>query len=204
MRQGRSQRQPPKKRCPAEWIAAFFIDPVGDLGLETKTMADNAIVIIPLRVQESALGTLGAQTSADLEAAHDTEMLSSFLAKRARVDIMVAGLTDQEGPLYVMMTRGEATQAEIASAIQTGIVRRDDVQQGEIRRVLWETARMLAPIGDGGTKAAVHIDVSLGGGKGIPFDEGQGWNWSVFNSGAQLTTGAAVSLFGSLMGVWLN
>lgn len=151
------------------------------------------------------LGTLLTATALSVESGHGTGLLQSFLMKKVMANIYIDNGTPGQGPILVGMAQGDKSVSEIKSALEQIELERDLVDQATIKGVLHETLRMIT-FGhtiDGGN--VVHMNVSLGGGKGIPFEEGDGWQWFVYNvgSGALATTAPAFHMDATYYGVFL-
>lgn len=144
-----------------------------------------AVEILKDTANGTALSTLADDTVLSVESGHGTGMLQSFLCKKVSASISISGLAADQ-PVIVGMARGEANVTQIKTAITQSQLERDAKDQAEIRDVLHETLRVVDSLHNN-----VEITVSLGGGKGIPFEDGDGWQWFVYNfSGGSLTTGA--------------
>ncbi len=168
-------------------------------------VGDKIVVILKDQALSVALSTLVNQTALAVETGHGTGMLRSFLMKKVVADIVIEGITAGEGnPMLVGMARGEATVTDIKTAIELIQLERSDLLQAQVRMVLHETVRMVSFV-ENTTVGRAHVAASLGGGKGIPFEEGDGWQWFVYNmSNGTLTTGGAFNLDAIYYGVWLN
>ncbi len=169
-----------------------------------KTIAKpQGIQILTDRVTGSALGTLAGITALAVEQGHGTGLLQSFLMKKLRIAAAVDGLAQADGTILIGMARGDASVTEIKTALEDAQLERDNKTQAAKRDVLHETVMLLKPIGAGTTRVA-EATISLGGGKGIPFEDGDGWQWFVYNvDSSALTTGGLVYLQASYWGVWL-
>ncbi len=158
------------------------------------------VEIIPQSARDS-LGTLAANTALAV-CSQSASNTAAFLAKKVIMSAILDGFTAGEGPITFGMARGDASVTAIKTALEQAQVDRNAKQQGTARDVIWETVRNMEMIAGG--KSWVHIEVSLGGGQGIPFDVDDGWKWFVFNhSGVALTTGAVIVCDGVVYGVWL-
>ncbi len=148
-----------------------------------------------------ALGTILTATALSVESGHGTGLLHSFLMKKVMANVGIRAGTIGE-LIIVGLARGDASVGEIKAAMEAVQLERDIVTQASNRVVLYETLRILNldP-----SQQPMHYEVSLGGGKGIPFEDGDGWQWFVYNVGsATLTTGALISMDATYYGVWLN
>ncbi len=150
-----------------------------------------------------ALGALGSSTALIIDSTHATALLTSFLMKKVRAMVKVVGAAVGDEALVCGMARGDVTVGQILTALTGAQLERDNVGQAQRRVVAHETVTPLVPNGDGTTMTAI-IEASLGGGKGIPFEDGDGWQWFVYNAGSgALTTGSTAILLGTYWGVWL-
>ncbi len=160
-------------------------------------------------------GTVAAATLADLTAiavAALDNFTQPFLVKKVRGQLAVTGLTPGES-LEVMLSRHDSSLAELADAAQ--LVNVDPVadpnayqieQTEATKHIWWETRRTALGAASGrGSMEIYHIDVSIGGGKGIPIAEANGVRCVAFNgnNGGALTTGATVHCNLEILGVWL-
>lgn len=156
-------------------------------------------------ITESGLGTLASQTALIVETSHATGMLESFLMKKVKATVTLKSMTDNEGPIIVGMARGDASITQIKAALENIQLERDGLKQAENRLVCQETLTTLMMDSSGGL-AVKEIEISLGGGKGIPFGIGDGWQWFVYNAdvvGGGLTSGGYVNVNATYYGVWL-
>lgn len=150
-----------------------------------------------------ALGTLNTQVAVAITTAHGSGLKRAFLMKHVTVDASL--ITSDEGDVIMIgIARGGASVTEIKSAMENADVDEDKKGQASVRDVAQETVHMLVNTGDTGQGHKVRIDVSLGGGKGIPFAEDEGWQWFAYNFGVDnQVAGAFVVLNGTVSGVWL-
>ncbi len=157
---------------------------------------------MPFQFLPIGLATLQAGVAVVIENAHSTAMLESFLMKRVEATFVLQ-TPDVDDHIIIGMSRGDATVAEIKAAIELTQLERDLQDQANARVVLHETKRMLTG-NDGVVGDKVHLKVSLGGGKGIPFDDGDGWAWFAYNAGSNdQVAGAFIGGNGTYYGVWL-
>ncbi len=144
------------------------------------------------------LDTLAINTALVLLSGRSTGMLQSFLMKKVLADVHLS-LPDVGDTIMVGMARGDATITEIKAAMEMTQRERDMTQQASVREVLWETVRMLTD-----EVPYVRIVESIGGGKGIPFEDGDGWQWFAYNMGDNAQVGgASVVISATEYGVWL-
>ncbi len=136
---------------------------------------------------------------------------ASFLMKRYRMQLLVTGLTiGDDGPLLVMLAHGNATIAEVATAMQeinaqgpTDIT--ETLTQDNAWAVYQNTVQQCIKKGDG-TEAQVDSGwVDFGGRRGIPNLEEAGVHAHIYNAGgAPIATGASISGLITIQGVWLR
>ncbi len=153
-----------------------------------------------------SLGTLASRTSLVLVADHDTELLEPFLMKKVRCIALLRGLTAGEGARIIIgISRGDASVTQIKAAIEDLLFQRSKKGQAAKRDVLFETlTRVTWESFDGTTCIFDTGMISLGGGKGIPFDEQLGWQWFAHNiSASAMTTGSAFDMNSTAWGIWL-
>lgn len=162
--------------------------------------------VVILRDEGSVdLATLNTKIAVAFETSHATALLNAFLMKRVRAEIVLQDAVAQEGPILVGMARGKATIAEIKAAVEMLQLDRSRQQQADVRVVLFETVRAMFDSNSGSGRVVWTIDESLGGGKGIPFDEGEGWQWFAYNADASNLTGNAfIKLQATYFGAWLG
>ncbi len=154
----------------------------------------------------AAVGALAANIAVQVEGAHSTGLLQSYLMKKVKASFVIEGLTSGEGNhLIAGIARGDASIAEIQTAITGTQLERDRVSQAQKRVVLHETLTALPVSAILDTRTmTMEIEISLGGGRGIPFEEGDGWQWFVINiDDSTITTGATFALRATYWGIWL-
>ncbi len=151
-----------------------------------------------------SLGTLAAVTAVSILAQHGTGILNAYLMKKVHARIW-AEETDSNDMFLVGMARGGASVTEIKSAIEISQLDRSKKNQASVRDVLMESLTLLGPGNDGGGTLNKDLNVSLGGGNGIPFDEGEGWQWFVYNIGQNaFVAGSFVGIDATYFGAWLG
>ncbi len=157
------------------------------------------VVILPDNQPTFGLSTLAAQTALKVQQYHETNMKRAFLVKHVKGGFSILGLTATQGPVLLFMARGNRSTTQIKTAIENAQLGPDQENQAQVRDVLWETVMMFTSLVE-----VIHLDVTIGGGKGIPFNEAEGWAWYAYNldTGA-LTTGATVHFETAVSGVWL-
>ncbi len=113
------------------------------------------------------------------------------------------------GPIAVIIARGDATLAEIQSSLQeSNTVGPKDLTQMLTQDQKWAsygtTLMQMRPSGNG-TEAFIDSGWRNFGGKGIPALEDTGFQVVAWNSGsAALTTGSSIDGSVWVEGVWLN
>ncbi len=159
------------------------------------------VEIIPIQIRTS-LATLAVNGALIIQSAHGSAMTRAFLGKHVRMDVWLES-PDAEDAILVGMSQGEASTAQIKTAVEQVQIDTDLKQQGAVRDVLFETTRVLHA-NVNAEAMVVRIDVTLGGGKGIPFEVGGGFQWFAYNAGLDdQVSGAVVVGEGSLTGIWL-
>ncbi len=177
------------------------------IGYKVKKMAKTGIQILAEKASQ-ALGTLSGNVALAVATGHGTGLLRSFLMKKVKLHAcLVEGLTAKEGNgLIVGMARGDASVGEIKAALEDIQLEDDRKTQAAKRDVLHEAIWSLDWENFDGTAVATSDPsmVSLGGGNGIPFEEGDGWQWFVYkvNTG-NLTTGSTLAIHATYWGIWL-
>ncbi len=160
-----------------------------------------SVEIIPLKSQYTVAG-LAVSTAAQANAEHSTGLKSAFLAKHLKLFVVLED-PDALDTLIFGMARGIASVTEIKNAIEMVTLDRDEQDQADVREVLHETVTRLT-CGTAGDSVQMEIDVSLGGGKGIPFSKDRGWQLFVYNAGANdQVAGSIIRWNGYLTGVWM-
>ncbi len=166
----------------------------------------NIVDILSHNITNSAAAdSLGSRTVAVINSDFGTGLLQSFLMKKAHLMLwaedFVAGET-----VIVGIARGDATITEIKTALETAQLERDMQDQANVRVVLLESLGIVgvhAPAGEG----AIHTDLtfSVGGGKGIPFENGDGWQLFAYNPSGNAISNATQFIQGvaTYYGVWL-
>ncbi len=168
-----------------------------------KTIAKTGIQILSERTIVN-LSTLNLVTALQIHAAHATGLLRSFLMKKIQYNVHLKAVTSGEGHLIFGMARGDASVTEIKAALENAQLEDDRKTQAAKRDVLFETVRSFVMDGTGVNGMLVETISGLGGGNGIPFEEGDGWQTFVYNpDDGALTTGAQILGVVSYWGVWL-
>ncbi len=163
-------------------------------------------------VDTVALGTLGARTAIVLSSVFNA-ITASFLMMRVRYLLKIAASTlGDDGPILIGLAKGNATLAEIGSAmIENNTSGPDDVTQSLTEDTAFTVYQntIVSMIGEStvedGHPATKSGWIRVGGRKGIPATEGSGWQLFAFNSGSSaLTTGAVINGLAHVQGVWLR
>ncbi len=163
-------------------------------------------------VDSVALSTLAARTAIALNTTFNA-ITATFLMKRVRYLLKIAGSTlGDDGPILVGVAKGDASIAEIGSAmIENNTAGPDDVTQSLTEDTSFTVYQnsVVSMIGEStvedGHPATKSRWISVGGRNGIPAREGSGWQLFAFNAGSSaLTSGAVVNGLSHIQGVWLR
>ncbi len=174
-----------------------------------KNIADkrtSGIQIISEQEVNISQGTLASRTALDLITDHATALKEPFLMKKVRMQVLWNTVTPVNMFRVVIgMARGDASITAIKAALEDNLFERNLKGQAAKRDVMFET---ITPVTirsfDDVTGLFDTGMISLGGGKGIPFDEEIGWKWFSFNrSAGALTTGSTMDVLGNAWGIWL-
>ncbi len=166
----------------------------------------NEVVILKTRLSSALdLGTLNVGVAVQFEADHGTGLLNAYLMKKVDCEVWIDAM-DASDTILVGMARGGASVTEIKTALELTDLDRSRQGQANVRVVLHETLRLIWRDAAGGdVRQSIRIKESLGGGKGIPFDEGEGWQWFAYNAGANnQVAGALINVIGTHYGAWLG
>ncbi len=168
--------------------------------------ATSSLVHQNCQVDDVALGTLAANGALAIDPDF-ASLTSSFLVKRVRYNLMVEGLTADEGPFSVALVQGNASSAEAAAGFNArntaGLLDKTQMlTQDEPWTVVQNSKADFIPV----TTQMHRLQtgwISLG--KGWPAVEGAGWQLFIHNAdNAALTTGGIVKGTYDIQGVWLN
>ncbi len=165
-------------------------------------------------VKEHSSVTLAA-LAANSTVTNDSDVLldADFRILRSDVTAVIQGITTLEGNgLILYMAEGDLTAAEQEVNIELDGPRRPGEQVAEEQASRW--VRRVGIIVGSDTPTERVFTNKYGGGlldieprwtfrRGRTAGNG-GWNWSVYNSGATLTTGAIVDIVGTHYGVWVS
>ncbi len=160
------------------------------------------------QVDNVALATLAARTALQLSAAFTT-LLDSFLIKRVRYFLKLHSVAVDEGPFLVGMAKGDATIAEITTALlANNAIGKEDVSEMLTQDEPWviyqQSVVMLIPSDSGGEYLSDGKWNNMPG-RGLPAVSGSGWQLFIANlDGTALTTGAEIQGMVQTQGVWLN
>ncbi len=153
-----------------------------------------------------ALLTLASRTALAIATDHATALNEAFLMKKVRMILNLRAITaGQAGRLLIGMARGTVSVTSIKSAMENNIFERNKKEQAIKRDVLFETLTPVTWESFDGINAIYDSGmISLGGGKGIPFDDDLGWQWFVWNvSSGALATGSICDFHATYWGIWL-
>ncbi len=165
--------------------------------------SDYMVTILPIQI-DAAVGAPTVGTAVKIESAREATLSRAFLGKHLVLEL-VLDAPDSLDTLLIAMAQGLFTVAQLAAAVTSNAQRDDPVEENIAKRVLWETMVLMANDDGSGTGSKNRrIDVSLGGGKGIPFAEDRGWQIFVMNVGVNdQVAGTTIIGHGYMSGVWL-
>ncbi len=151
-----------------------------------------------------ALGALSANTAIIL-ASGQNAITATFLMKHADLIAQVNSVTPGDGPFLIGIAGGNATVTEITTAMnEANTVGPTDVTQALTQDNAWvvyqKGVKAVRPI----STTQYFLQSSMSFGKGIPWGEGNGWQWFLYNAGIAMTTGATVNGRIRTQGVWLG
>ncbi len=164
------------------------------------------IQIISEQAVNVSLGTLASRTALLLLDDHASALNEPFLMKKVRITAHLTGLTAGQGlRISIGLARGGASVTQIKSALEDNLFERNKKGQAAKRDVLSESLTEVTIENFDGTICNFDSGmISLGGGKGIPFDEDIGWQWFIWNKSASgMTTGSVFALIATYWGIWL-
>ncbi len=160
-------------------------------------------------IGDIALGTLAANTALII-ASGQTSISATFLMKHIDYNIYLTNVVLDQGPFYIGLANGNATVTEITTAMnEVNTVGPTDVTQQLTQDNAWvvyqKAVRPMKPLSIEATAGNWYMQSFLGLGKGIPWPEGAGWQWFIYNADSSvLTTGATVKGRIRTQGVWLG
>ncbi len=151
------------------------------------------------------IASLAAQTAVSIESGHGTGLLSSVLLKRVHATVTIRGAVADE-IVVIGMARGDATVTQIKAALEDIQLERDRKGQAAKRDVLFETVDTIQCVAIAAGPSQSKMEISLGGGKGIPFEKGDGFQWFAYNpeSGAHSAGSQTVLVDATYYGIWLE
>ncbi len=164
------------------------------------------LILQSLNVNNVALSTLAGRAAIAINEEFDTPE-SSFLVKKIRYLLSMSGKTAGEGPLMVGLASGDASAAEIASAMtelnSLGPADTTETLTEDEAWTVWQnTIKAFEENGQAGV-ITCYKEISLG--KGMVARENQGIDAFIFNADpSALTTGISVKGIIQLWGVWLH
>ncbi len=156
-------------------------------------------------IGDVALSTLTGNTAL-IVSSNFNGLTATFLMKHVEINLQLEGVTADEGPFLVGIANGNATVTEVTSAMnEANNIGPDDVTQQLTQDNAWvvyqKGVQAMTPI----TSTLHHLKASMSFGKGIPWAEGSGWQWFIYNADpAALTTGAVLKGRIRSQGVWLG
>ncbi len=174
-------------------------------GEEVKRIAETGIQILADHMAAGGgLQSLGAGIAIAVETGHATGLLRSFLMKKVRAAVIVQGGVADEA-ILIGMARGDATVTQIKAALEDVQLEDDRKTQAAKRDVLFETLTPLHMVANTVGPNSVVIEASLGGGGGIPFEKGDGWQWFAYNPDSGALSAGSQTLIGhaTYWGIWL-
>ncbi len=160
-------------------------------------------------VENVLLGTLASRTALQI-AADFSAITATFLMKRVRYLLYLTDVTADEGPFCVALAQGDTSAVEASRGVTEGNTagpsdRTQMLTQDESWNIVQDSLEFLEPtagVADWSSDGDWHV---LGGGKGIPFPEGAGWQAVIINLDADaLTTASQIKGVIQYQGVWLR
>ncbi len=163
-----------------------------------------------LPIDAVALGTLGGRAASVLDSTM-INITSPFLIKQVRYLLQLTGRTvGDDGPTAILICRGDATMAEVASAMQElnsgGPEDTTQTLTQDVIYTVYMNSVKIFQFSGLGTESMMSGDwFSPGGKNGMPVPEDTGFQAVVFNCGSgSLTTGSTVNGLIQVRGVWLR
>ncbi len=173
----------------------------------SDSFALKGLQTLTVRLNSDALGTLAANTSIKLNGFDG--FTRGFLCKKVMYAIAHTATATNDN-VIIGLAQGTATVAEITTALSAmNISNPNDASNRIILdqwKVVWfETIRMMHPDATGAGNAVLNESFSVGGGRGIPWNEDDGIQVFAYNpSTSALTTGAVIDGIVVFQGVWFN
>ncbi len=174
-------------------------------------MGSSKLVILPENSKTSlgAIASEGAiEGSSVYGGASAPTQAANFLMKRIRMNVGWVAAVNNE-TIVIALVQGTMSAGEFDNVFTRAAIAADNFESpdftgendSQMKQVCWETVRLL----QGDMTVPLWLDISLANGKGIPFQQGTGWHWVVFNmANSSLTTGSSFELFGAYYGVWFE
>lgn len=169
------------------------------------------IQTLPERISTD-LTTLAGQTVLTLGAAGTPAYASNttriFLLKKIRYNLAYAAATANEPVIIACVTSGSG-DSNYDDAIDDPLANPDDpdnwLSYVNSSMILRQSLRILMKDGEGSGKTVLSEEISIGGRKGIPFQNGFGPKLVAYNPrGSTLTTGSSIQGLVEYIGVWLD
>ncbi len=177
----------------------------------SKKHPASGIVTLPDAIR-TAVNALGQDTAFILTTAYATVLTRDFLCKKIRTQLRFEDGGRQD-TFIIGFCRGDMTVAQILSALVTELPdpeRYTDWQNyAELNGVFWETLKMITGEDITGQDASSVLSswndtISLGGGKGIPFEAGHGVQMFIFNASGQTAASGSVVGTYQMVGVFME
>ncbi len=160
-------------------------------------------------IRELTAITLGALGAQDAVIAGGPAITDSFRIIKSEVEMVITGLTDNEGGgIYLGLANGALSAAQIEVAMETvgPLSRSDRVNTEQAERY----TKLLGGV-DGIVEgpATVLRLINKQGGHIVEetirwtFTNTAGWNWFLYNLGSAMTTGATAQVLAKHFGVWI-
>ncbi len=181
-------------------------------------MPAKGLQILHHSVVNATVGSLASLASLAIDGADyaGSNLTAGFLIKKLQGMVIVEGLSsaasNDDIPILCLVD-GDADVSESAAAM---VVEQPDpavdtlIDQATVRRIRGVLMPTLIQQNENDANAAdvtliydlSKMDLPRGG---IPFSEGKGWTWHIFNfTGAAFTTGGTAHFWARYFGVWLS
>lgn len=163
------------------------------------------IQIISMQEVNLSIDSLASRTALKIVSDHESALKEPFLMKKVRLMATARNITPNQGwRIVIGLARGGVSVTQIKAALEDNLFERNKKGQAAKRDVLFETLTLIKRTNFDGTHGTYDSGmISLGGGKGIPFDEDGGWQVFAFNFGAGAMTTMDLDFLGVAWGVWL-
>ncbi len=165
----------------------------------------NIVIILSEVNSATSIASLASLTAVSIASSHGTGLLADFLMKKIRFQYFLKGAVADE-TIIMGIARGDATVTEIKAALEQVQLERDLTDQANKRRVLFETLKVMTGVAaNPGGHEVNEMEASVGGGKGIPFEKGDGWQIFAYNPDNGALSAGAQELGGQVTyyGIWL-